>query len=652
MTVRLELLDRRSFAAGQSFGDSGAYERLTGRAYYTLDPRASAQRSIFDIEHAPVGADGLVHCAGDWSLLRPVDLGRGNRRILFDWGNRGNKRALPFFNDAAAGNDPITADDAGNGFLMRRGYSVLWGAWQGDLLPGDGRMLIDLPVVPGVEGLVRIEFIGRPGVRTIPLSGWATTRGHPTVSRDTTKAQLTRRRYPGDPRIPIPPGQWCFAREESGVGLDNQGMERALVPSDKHLHIPAGFQHGWIYELVYTGRDPLVLGLGYAAVRELVRHTRQELAAERAYAWGRSQTGRAIRDFVYRGFNDDGAGQRVFDGVIPHVAGAGRFSLARFSIMTASAGQQFEDHESPSDRFPFAYAETTDHLTGRTDAILKRSATDPLVMHSQSASEYWQRRGSLAHTDTQGRDLAQPDTVRIYAWASSQHSADPRLGRPVRGAAQSVLNVVATSMLFRAMLDTLDRWATDGTPPPPSRHPTVADGTLVQLEQWRALFPEIPGIATPRAANELPLLDFGSEVERGRITREPPARVGTATYAVLLPSVDADGNELAGIRAPMVAAPLATYTGWNIRARGYGHGGLYEFTGSTIPFPDTPEERAATGDPRPSVLERYPTPDAYVAAITAAARVLVAEGFMLEEDIARCADAARDWGRPRHEVLL
>ena len=667
MTVRLELLDRRRFAAGQEFGATGPYERLTGRAHYALDPHDPAQRAIPDIGLAPVGPDGLVHFAGDWSLLRPVALDRGNRRLLFDWGNRGNKRALPFFNDAAPGNDPITADDAGNGFLMRRGYAVLWGAWQGDLLAGDNRMLLDLPVATDagrpLEGLVRLEFIGRPGVHTVPLSGWATTRSHPTVSRDTTSAQLTRRRYPDDPRIPIPPDQWCFAREETGIGLDNQGMERALVASDTHLHIPAGFQPGWIYELVYTGQDPLVLGLGYAAVRELVRFVRRQespnnllnapgCAIERAYAWGRSQTGRAIRDFVYRGFNDDGTGQRVFDGVIPHVAGAGRFALTRFSTLTASGGQQYEDHESPSDRFPFAYAETTDHLTGRTDAILKRPTTDPLVMHSQSASEYWQRRGSLVHTDTKGNDLAEPATVRINAWASSQHSADPRLGRPIRGAAQSVLNVVSTSMLFRAMLDALDAWATDGTPPPSSRHPRVDDGTLVTLEAWRAGFPAIPGIATPRAANALPLLDFGTEFEHGRIVQEPPLRVVGASYPVLVPAVDEDGNEIAGVRAPMVAAPLATYAGWNIRARGYGHGGLYEFTGSTIPFPDTPEERAATGDPRRAVLERYPTPDAYVAAIRAAADALVAAGYMLEEDIERCVQAAQNWGRPRHEVLL
>ncbi len=665
MDVRLELLERSAFADGMEFGGTGAYERLTGRAHYRVDPADEA--AVFDIGLAPKDADGMVSFSGDFALLRPASLARGNRRVMFDFGNRGNKRVLPFFNDGAASNDPRTADDAGNGFLMRRGYSVLWGAWQGDLLAGNDRMLLDLPVATDsgrpIEGPVRVEFIGRKGVTTIPLSGWATTRSHPTVSLDPRRASLTRRRYPDSERHPLPPESWSFSRVESGVGLDNQGMEQALTPSDTHLHIPAGFEPGWIYELVYTGRDPLVLGLGYVAVRDLIgfmRHDRSdanplfEAAAtvERVYAWGRSQTGRVIRDFVYRGFNDDGAGRRVFDGIMPHVAGAGRMPLTRFSTMTASGGQQFEDRHSPADRFPFAYATTTDHLTGRTDAILKRPATDPLVMHSQSASEYWQRRGSLVHTDTAGRDLEQPGTVRLYAWSSSQHSADPRLQRPTRGACQSVLNVVSTSMLFRAMLDAMDRWASAGIPPPPSRFPRVADGTLVDLATWRARFPAIPGIATPQSASMLPLLDFGPEMDRGLLTREPPERVSGKEYTVLLPAVDADGNEVGGVRAPMVAAPLATYTGWNIRARGYGHGGLYEFTGSTIPFPDTPEERSATGDPRRSVLERYRTPQAYTEAIRAAAESLVAEGLMLEEDIERSVTASGDWGRPLHEVLL
>ncbi len=440
-----------------------------------------------------------------------------------------------------------------------------------------------------------------------------------------------------------------------------------MIASDSHIHIPGGFEPGWIYERVYTGRDPLVLRLGHAAVRDFVSFLRygEEDAAgrvnplreqsgtiEKAYAWGRSQTGRCLRDFVYRGFNADTAVRKVFDGILPHVAGAGRMWLNhRFANADVSGGQQYEDHFNPADTFPFSYAELTDHLTGRRDAILKRPATDPLVIHTQTATEYWQRRGSLAHTDTRGNDLPQPDRVRIYMWASSQHFADPLPKKPERGVCQNFHNSVATSMLFRAMIDAMDRWATAGTPPPESRIPRRADGTLVAIEEWRQQFPQIPGVATPRARSALLLLDFGPEAEQG-ILKEPPDIVPGGEYTVLVPAVDEDGNDKAGVRAPMVAAPLGTYCGWNLRARGFGQGAMHEFSGSYIPLAETPEKRRATGDPRRSILERYPDAGAYVRAITAAARPLVEQGLMLEEDVERAAAIAADWGRPRHDMRL
>ncbi len=349
MTNRIELRisERSAFAAGHAFGDAGAYERLDGRAHFAVDPRAAAQRGITDLDKAPRDAEGLVRFAGDFTILKPQQLARGNRRLLLDYGNRGNKRVLQFFNDAPASNDPRTLAHAGNGFLMRRGYTIAWIAWQGDLLPGDGRMILDLPVATEdgrpITGLVRTEFIAdAPGVTTFPLSGWVSTRSHPTVSLDTRQARLTRRRYPEDPRIPVSADAWRFARIEGGTGLDGQGGERAIVPSETHIHIPAGFAPGWIYELVYTARDPLVLGLGHVAVRDFasfLKYGERDAAGqtnplrdaeggiEKAYAWGRSQTGRCIRDFVYRGFNADAGGRRVFDGVLPHVAGGGRMVL-------------------------------------------------------------------------------------------------------------------------------------------------------------------------------------------------------------------------------------------------------------------------------------------------------------------------------------
>lgn len=665
--ISIAITDRRSFAGGMAFGDTGPYERLVGRAHFAIDPHEPGLPAITDLSHAPIGEDGRVRYSADICILKPVEPDRGARRLLFDWGNRGNKRALQFFNDAPATNAPLSAADAGNGFLFRRGYSVVWCAWQGDILPGDGRMCLDVPVARSREGpitgLVRTEFIpDRAGITSFPLSGHVATASYPAASLDTRQATLTRRRYPHAPRQTVAPDAWAFAREETGGGLDAQGRERAIVPSSRHIHLPGGFEPGWIYELVYTARDPLVLGLGFVAVRDLVAFLRRNTDADanplagkvdKAYAWGRSQTGRCIRDFVYLGFNADHEGARVFDGVMPHVAGAGRMWLNhRFANGFAMAGQQYEAHYHIADRFPFSYAACTERLTGRSDAILKRPDTDPLVLHTQTATEYWQRRGSLVHTDTLGHDLPQPDTVRLYHWASSQHFADPLLEAPQHGVCQNPENVVDTSMLCRALLDALDRWASDGVPPPDSRIPRRDDGTLLTYEEWRRQFPMIPGRVVPYGVNALPALDHGPEFACGIAAFEPPRVIEEDAYPVFVPAVDDDGNEVAGVRAPMVQAPLATYTGWNLRRRGFGTGAMFEFTGSTIPFPDTAAEAAATGDPRRATLDRYRTAADYVEAIRQAAVALVADRLMLEEDVERACAKAADWGRPRHDVHL
>jgi hypothetical protein len=671
-TVEIRIDDRRLFADGHIFGDGGAYERLTGRVLFAADPLAPAQVDVVDIGNAPRDANGLVRFEADFMILRPLADGSrwcGNRRVLFDYGNRGNKRALQFFNDALHSNDPLTLEHAGNGFLMRRGYAVAWLAWEGDILPGDGRMVLDVPVATGngqtITGRVRSEFIiDGSAVTSMPLSGRIAAHSYPIADRP--DAVLTRRRYPYDPKESIPPKDWQFAMLVSGSAAEAAGTEQALMPSDSFIHYPAGFQPGWIYELLYTAKDPKLMGLGHVAVRDFVSFLKHDDSAanplagtQMVYGWGRSQTGRCLRDFVYRGYNADAAGRRVFDGVMPHVAGAGRKWLNhRFASPIVSGGQQYEDHFNIADEFPFSYARSVDHLTGKEDAILKRPQTDPLVFHTQTATEYWVRRGSLVHTDTQGNDLPQPETVRVYFWSSSQHSANPLLKAPVKGIGQNFSNTVATSMLFRAMLDAMDRWATDGTLPPASRMPARADGTLLEYARWHLRFPAIPGAMVLAEPNALPLLDFGPDVEKG-ILREPPVVMHGRNdpdggpglrYTVLVPSVDEDGNDISGVRAPMVGAPLGTYTGWNPRARGYGHGMQWKFEGSYIPFPDTATERLATGDPRPSVLERYQDWQAYAVAITVAARELVAAGLMLEEDIERCAAAAAGWNPARHAI--
>ncbi len=670
--IALRIDDRRPFANGQPFGDTGPYERLSGRALFAIDPLAEANRDVVDLENAPRDAEGLVRFEADFMILTPADPAKANRRVFYDYGNRGHKRALQFFNDAVHSNDPLIPAHAGTGFFMRRGYSVAWVAWEGDMLPGDGRMVLDVPVATEngqtITDKIRVEFIpDAPGATTYPLSGRVAAHSYRTASMDTRDAVFTRRRYPYDTPEVIPSDQWSFATDMSGMGAETKVAERAIAPSDWHIFYPAGFQPGWIYELIYTAKDPKIMGLGHVAVRDFVSFLKYDETAanplkgtEKAYGWGRSQTGRCLRDFVYRGYNADAQGRKVFDGVMPHVAGAGRkWMNHRFSNPIVSGGQQYEDHFNIADSFPFSYAWSTDHLTGKRDAILKRSETDPLVFHTQTSTEYWVRRGSLAHTDTQGNDLPQPETVRVYCWSSSQHSANPLLKAPEKGIGRHYSNNVATSMFFRAMLDAMDAWATTGQSPPDSRIPTRADNTLVDYATWKAQFPAIPGVMTLACPNVLPLLDFGPDADKG-ILREPPVLVHGKndpdgpglSYTVLVPAVDVDGNDIPGVRAPMVQAPLGTYTGWNPRAHGFGHGVQWRFEGSYIPFPETQSEKAATGDPRAPVLDRYPTKQAYQNAIVAAARDLVAQGLMLEEDVARCADMAADWGRPRHDIAL
>lgn len=643
---------REPFAAGTSFGSVGPYERLVGNVHFAVDPDAPAFRQVTDLEYAPRTPAGLVEYTTEISMLKPVDLARGNRRLLYDVINRGNKRALQFFNDAPHSNAPCQPEEAGNGFLMRHGYTVVWSAWQGDLLPGDGRMTMAVPVASpptgDLTGVVRAEFIAdAPHMVSFPLSGNAHTRSYETASLDTAAATLTCRAYEGDPRQPMAADAWQFARP------DQTGQP---VPSTTDCYLPEGFRTGWIYELIYTAKRPLVLGLGFAGVRDLVRCLRHAehdadgapnplradgVGIEQAYAWGRSQSGRFLREFVYQGWNQDERGHRVFDGIMPHVTGAGRVTLNYRFAQPGRYPRQHEDHLYPSDQFPFAYGTVTDALTGRTDAILRRPATDPLVIHTQTSSEYWQRRGSLVHTDAFGLDLPEHPQARLYLFAGSQHFAAP-LGTPQQGGHQQLSNPLDTAPLLRALLHALDQWVTGGTPPPASRIPTRASGTLVTATAVQAGFPRLPGVRCPDMPNRLHVQEYGAETGWGRFTQEPPQVDTRREYAVLVPAIDADGNEIAGLRTPHLEVPLATFTGWNLRPQGYGAGAMASIIGSYVPFATTAAERRAAHDPRPALAERYRSRFDYVGRIARAAQTLVEARCLLPEDADRYVQQAID----------
>lgn len=666
LSLALQLEQAVPFAAGQAFGPSGAYQIISGQARFSYRPGDADTAGLgYDLSLAETDPDGVAHGWADVSILRPVDLDLCSGTLLFEFLNRGNKRSLQFLNDAVASNAPLSAAEAGNGWLMRQGHVLVTAAWQADVLRGNGRQVLQVPTArqdgKPITSTLSAEFIAdAPGIRCFPLSGKSSTHSYAAHAPEQPNATLVRRRYPWSEAENIPRQAWEFARIDGGATGPGSGdvlADTAILPSDSHIHLATGFETGWIYELRYIARDPLVLDLGLALVRDLVVQLRTDSGATNplaqdgraritsALAWGRSQAGRAIREFVYRGFNADAHGQTVFDGVLPHVAGAGRINTNRFSNLNVPASRQYEDHDHPADRFPFAYAATTDPVTGRSDAILTRPLSDPLVIHTQTSTEYWNRRGSLVHTDAAGNDLDAPRGVRIYAWLGSQHWADPAVHHASHGICQNLFNVVSTSALLRCAVQLLERWVRTGEEPPPSRHPTRADRTLVAFAEWESAFPAIPGVALPCGPNALEALDHGRVFDDGLPLPVDALRAGAPPCAVLVPAPDCDGNDLGGVRAPMAGVPVATYTGWNLRRRGFGEGALHDFSGSSLPLPVATSHQLAARDPRTALADRYGDLAGYAQRVRAYSVELQGRGFLLAEDIDDVTGTAVRWAR-------
>jgi hypothetical protein len=407
------------------------------------------------------------------------------------------------------------------------------------------------------------------------------------------------------------------------------------------------------------------LGLGFAGVRDLISFLRYEredsegqvnpLAVSpgmiRAYAWGRSQSGRFLKDFIYQGFNEDESRRRVFDAVSSHVGGAGRLMLNfEFGHPTTSS-QQHNDQLDP-EIFPFTYPVTKDAQTGRRDGILKRPKTDPYVIHTQTSSEYWNKRAALVHTDGKGRDIADHKKARVYLISCSQHNA-PFGSRAKKGRCQQCSNPLSIGDALRALVVAMDQWVTHGTPPPPSQVPRVKDGTLVAPDQKSTAFPNIPGVRYTPVYNRQQFLDYGPNVRRGKIEVHPPKQVGNGAYVVLMPKVDEDGNEIAGIRLPAIRVPLATYTGWNLYQSGFAEDELCGRLGMYLPFAKSKREREAKGDPRRSLEERYASHEDYVERVCREVRKMIEERLLLPEDGERIIAEAKNctsFGEDREEL--
>ncbi len=656
----LDVRARQPFANGTSFGKSGPYERITGIARFAINPKHPCNKAIVDLSLAPRNAQGKVEFESDFVILAPKDPSKGNGALFYDVNNRGNKLALRFFNYAHGGNDLDKPNSEGDGFLMRRGYTVVWCGWIGEMLPGDHRLLLHAPVATDagkpIRGIVRYEMSTDQPADSLPLSRREGHGSYSPTEEGEAKAVLTWRMRETDPRVAIPRGQWTLQRQPL---LDSKDGVPATLRQIR-LKLAGGFRSGYLYELICEAEGPLVQGCGYAAVRDLISFLRYDAsnrnpfvvagkpAFHRALGFGVSQSGRFLRNFTYLGFNADENQRIVFDGLMPHVAGGGLgFFNHRFAQPTRFAGQH-EDHSYPVDYFPFTYGPSVDPFSKKTDSILSHypdGKLAPKIIHTQSGAEYWHRSGSLVHTDPLGtKDAVLPKNVRVFAFGGTQHgpAADP----PPRGIADNLTNPGDYRPYLRALLDALDSWVTGGNEPPPSVYPRIDEGTLVHWSQESTSFPALPGVRYPEVIQQPACLDFGPRfAAEGIITVEPPRVVGK--YVVLVPKSDRDGNDLGTLLPPEVAVPLATYTGWNLRRRDAGaEAMLANLLGSYIPFPRTKAQQLTTGDPRPSLEERYGSFASYQRQFTDLCNKRVGERYLLAEDARRLIAAQekyRSW---------
>ena len=628
----ISVTDIANFADGHEFGTAGAYVRIRGVAHGTLDPSAPANAVIIDLEKAPRNAAGLVEYATDFDILRPKDPLRGSGILVYDVPNRGSKRIFNLLddvpaNDPARTNDPKTREDAGLGFCLGRGYSIVWSGWDPGAPRANNGLGAEFPMAMEngrpITGRIRDEF--HIGTRA-PGDGSVHRLPYPAASLDQPGARLMMRNREGDPRSEIPRERWEF--------VDKRSI-RLLPEGEKFAPIK-------IYEAWYEATGARVLGIGYPSVRDLVsslRHSRDGnplvsdgAAIRHALAFGVSQSGRFLRHFLELGMNADADGRRVFDGLFSHVAGAGKvFANHRFG-MPGRTATQHEDRLYPENWFPFGAMQATDPFSGRTGALLRGDGSDPLLIETNTSTEYWQKGASLIHTAPDGRaDAGLPPNARTYLIAGTQHGGRPGVD-PRPGPCANPRNPHSATPALRALFVALEGWVTKGIAPPSSRVPTLAAGTAVPAEAVR--MPRVPGFAVPPGANRItPPVDW----------IDPPERGPAQAYKTYVSPVDGDGNEVAGIRLPPIAVPLGTYTGWNVyRAQPLE---LADRDGSLIAFARTRAEREAADDPRPSLAERYGTRAAYVARVEAAAAALVAERLLLPADAAAFVKAAADCDR-------
>ncbi len=637
---RIEITSRETL---QSERHDFSYEVIEGVLHLSLDPDHPGNAMITDIAHAPRNADGMVEYSADFRLLKPsAEIANGG--LLYQVNNRGGSRVAP----------QISFDHP----LTGLGFTYLATGWINEITPGPGRLRLHAPVVGSADdpitGDVRYEVIVNSPAEAVNIAGGGHLAYAPT-ERGLGEASLSRRLYQADARVPIE-----RSRFELSVSEEPDSNQPIV-----ELALDGGFEPGVIYELNYEARDPVLAGAGMAAIRDLVSLIRhggegaEQLAElglgeiEHTVAWGNSQSGRLLRQFLYEGFNADLESRKVFDGIMPVIAGGGYGMFNnRFAMPTRTNGQH-SNHLYPNDLFPFTYGESTDPWTGRNDGILRRaraSGAVPMVFHVQTSNEYWVRAGSLPHTTPDGSEDAYiPPNVRFYTIGGSQHGSGNGVPRADANT-QLPRNPNLWAPIADSLLVTLYRWVAEGEEPPESRYPRIADGTLapshIDGRINRAVWAPLRGVNHPTALYRPAQADYGPRWESGRIIDQHPES-SERWYGALAPAVDADNNDFATstVLPPLTAVPLATFIPWNLRAPATGaERSLARLAGGYIAFPANTAAAVQSGDPRNSVAGLYPSFEDYLEKYEAATDQLIEEGYLLPGFKGAYMDIARGNG--------
>jgi Alpha/beta hydrolase domain len=654
--INITMVESPTFG-GATFGTVGAYERIEGTITGAVDPKNPLNADIVDIGLAPRNADGTVGYSADFQILRPIDLSKGNHRVMFDLPNRGRATALTTLNDSTTGNNTTTAGSPGNGFLMNQGYMIVEGAWDITAQQGGASFGVTFPVAKNKDG----STITGPATEEFVIDENATPASepltYPAVSADKSQASLTVRENYGDTPQPVPASGWDYT--------DNT-LTAVKLTSGK-FGATGSFGPTALYEFTYVAKNPIVAGLGFAALRDLATFLRDAKTDDKGvanplagnvryiYTTCVSQPCRTTRDFLLFGFNEaEKTHARVFDAMLNWIGGGdGIFMNYRFAQPTRTQRQHIA-RWTPEFQFPFADVPFFDRVTGKYGGRLdtcRRSFTCPKIFEINSENEYWAKGGSMLTTDGQGHDLALESTlgVRDYQLSSLPHGAGT-----AAGICRQPQNPLIPDQVLRALLVDLDQWVSTGQRPPDNRVPSFAGKTLApSLPQSGVGFPSIPNPSTTLPLTPLvtyngilhtgDLWDFGPLFDDGFLTILPPKLLGTP-YKIFVPKTDADGNDIAGIRTPDVAVPVATYTGWGLRAGNPADpvpivDGC-DASGQRIPFAETKAARLAAGDPRLSLQERYKDHATYVSLVTTAAQSLEQQRLLLDQDVQNYISAA------------